>query len=194
MSTTTATERAYGPMGWGLHSSSTEAGRAANEAIRERMEHAAIVLNRAADVFYAEAGHDSRYQAHPTHVVLAAAALATQMDGQGAHPLHDSYGWGYDSACCEEMRVLQHAVTSEEWQQIDDLAREMLAAKMLARIVTLAITNAEHPLDEMISGALPEPWDSISGDELRELAQLASRTALRNVALTNSAAGDQEAE
>ena len=196
MSTTpTATERAYGPMGWGLHSSSTEAGRAANEAIRERMEHAAIVLNRAADVFYAEAGHDSdsRYQAHPTHVVLAAAALATQMDGQGAHPLHDSYGWGYDSACCEEMRVLQHAVTSEEWQQIDDLAREMLAAKMLSRIVTLAIANAGHPLDEMISGALPEPLDSISAGELRDEYQLASRSSLLYADLTNSAAGEEVA-
>ena len=185
----TTTERAYGPMSWGINPNAP----AANEAWAKRMDHAAIVLNRAADVFYAEAGHDSdsRYQAHPTHVVLAAAALATQMDGQGVHPLYNSYGWGYDSACCEEMRELQHAVTSEEWQQIDDLAREMLAAKMLARIVTLAITNAEHPLDEMISGALPEPWDSISGGELRELAQLASRTALRNVALTNSAAGEE---
>jgi hypothetical protein len=192
MSTTpTTTERAYGPMSWGINPNAP----AANEAWAKRMDHAAIVLNRAADVFYAEAGHDSdsRYQAHPTHVVLAAAALATQMDGQGAHPLHDSYGWGYDSACCEEMRELNDVVTGMEWQQIDDLAREMLAAKMLARIVTLAITNAEHPLDEMISGALPEPWDSISGGELRDLAQLASRTALRNVALTNSAAGDQVA-
>ena len=183
----TTTERAYGPMSWGINPNAP----ATNEAWAKRMDHAAIVLNRAADVFYAEAGHDSdsRYQAHPTHVVLAAAALALQMDGQGAHPCYDSYGWGYDSACCEEMRELQDAVTGEEWQQIDDLAREMLAAKLLARIVTLAITNAEHPLDEMISGALPEPWDSISGGELRELAQLASRTALRNVALTNSAAG-----
>jgi hypothetical protein len=43
----------------------------------------------------------------------------------------------------------------------------------------------------MIAGELPEPWDSISGGELRELAQLASRTALRNVALTNSAAGEE---
>ena len=185
----TTTERAYGPMSWGNNPNNPPA----TEAWAKRMDHAAIVLNRAADVFYAEAGHDSRYQAHPTHVVLAAAALATQMDGQGAHPCYDSFGWGYDSACLEEMRELQDAVTGEEWQQIDDLAREMLAAKMLARIVTLAITNAEHPLDEMISGALPEPWDSISGGELRELAQLASRTALRNVALTNSAAGDQVA-
>ena len=186
---TATTERAYGPMSWGINPNNP----AANEAWAKRMDHAAIVLNRAADVFYAEAGHDSdsRYQAHPTHVVLAAASLALQMDGQGAHPCYDSYGWGYDSACCEEMRELQDAVTSEEWQQIDDLAREMLAAKMLARIVTLAITNAEHPLDEMISGALPEPWDSISGGELRELAQLASRTALRNVDLTSNAAGEE---
>ena len=195
MSSATATERAYGPMGWGLHSSSTEAGRAANEAIRERMEHAAIVLNRAADVFYVEAGHDSdsRYQTHPTHVVLAAAALALQMDGQGAHPLHDSFGWRHDSACGDEMGALQDAVTSEEWQQIDDLAREMLAAKRLARIVTLALASADVPLADMIAGELPEHWDSISGGELQDLAQLASRTALRNVALTNSAAGDQVA-
>ena len=186
----TTTERAYGPMGWGLHSSSTEAGRAANEEISERMEHAAIVLNRAADVFYVEAGHDLTplYQAHPTHVVLAAAALALQMDGQGAHPCTDSFGWRHDSACGDEMGALQDAVTSEEWQRIDDLAREMLAAKMLARIVTLAIANADLPLAEMIAGELPEPWDPISGGELRELAQLASRTALRNVDLTNSAA------
>jgi hypothetical protein len=188
---TATTERAYGPMSWGIDPHAP----AANEAWAKRMDHVALVLNRAADVFYARAGYDldSRYQAHPTHVVLAAAALATQMDGQGAHPLHDSYGWGYDSACCEEMRELQEAVTNEEWQQIDDLAREMLAAKRLARIVTLAIANADVPLADMIAGELPEHWDSISGGELQDLAQLASRTALRNVALANSAAGGQEA-
>ena len=51
MSTTTATERAYGPMSWGINPNSP----ATNEAWAKRMEHAAIVLNRAADVFYAEA-------------------------------------------------------------------------------------------------------------------------------------------
>ena len=91
------------------------------------------------------------------------------------------------------MRELQDVVTSEAWQQIDDLAREMLAAKRFARIVTLALASADVPLADMIAGELPEHWDPISGGELRDLAQLASRTALRNVALTNSAAGDQVA-
>lgn len=188
MSTTT-TERAYGSMSWGLNPDNPEA----NAAWRQRMDHAAVVLNRAADVFYAEAGHDSdsQYQAHPTHVLLAAAALAMEMDGQGCHPLSDSFGWRGDSSCGDEMGALQDVVTGEEWQQIDDLAREMLAARMLARIVTLAITAADYPLADMIAGALPEPWDHISGSEVDAVAQLASTTALRNVDLTKIAAGEE---
>lgn len=187
----TTTERAYGPMSWGINSSNPKA----NAAWAKRMEHAALVLNRAADVFYVEAGHDtdSQFQAHPTHVILAAAALAMEMDGQGLHPCYDSFGWRHDSACGDEMGAVQDAVTGEEWQQIDDLAREMLAARMLARIVTLAITKAEYPLADMIAGALPEPWDRISGAEIDEVARLASRTALRNVDLSKLATSEEAA-
>jgi hypothetical protein len=177
-----ATERAYGRMAWGVNTSDPQA----NAAWKERMEHAALVLNRAADVFYAQAGHDldSSYQAHPTHVVLAAVALALKMDGQGVHPVQDSFAWGDFSSGEEEMEALQDAVTSEEWQQIDDLAREMVAAKMLACNVTVAIANSDVPLVDMISGDTPGVLDRISGGEIEELARCASRTALRNVDLT----------
>lgn len=184
----TTKERAYGRMSWGL-SGDTEA----NAAKEQAMDHAAVVLNRAADVFYAEAGSDldSRYQAHSTPVLLAAAALAMEMDRQGCHPCSDSFGWRYDSACGDEMGALQDAVTGEEWREIDNLAREILAGKMLACIVTLALTKAEYPLADMIAAALPEPWDRISGGEVDELAHLASTTALRNVDLTKIASGEE---
>ena len=184
----TTKERAYGRMSWGIGSAPE-----ANAAQSERMDHAAVVLNRAADVFYTEAGSDldSRYQAHPTHVLLAAAALAMEMDGQGVHPTCDSFSWKGDSCCGDEMGALQDAVTGEEWQEIDSLAREILAATMLARIVTLALTKADYPLADMIAGALPEPWDRISGGEVDELAHLASTTALRNVDLTKIASGEE---
>jgi len=183
-------ERAYGPMSWGINPTDP----AANAAHAARMNHAALVLNRAADVFYYEAGHDldRRYQAHPTHVVLAAAALALQMDGQGAHPLHDSFGWVYDSCAEDEMRALGEAVTREEAEEIDTLAREMCAAKMLARIVTLAIANGDVPLAGMVAGELPGVWDSISGGEIEDLARLASRTALRNVDLAKLCSSEAE--
>ena len=70
---TTTIEAPYGRMAWGLNSSNPDA----NEAWRKRMEHAATVMNRASDIFYAEAGHDldRPFQWHPTHVQLAAAAV-----------------------------------------------------------------------------------------------------------------------
>ena len=184
---TTATERAYGPMSWALGGNAETNGQ-----IRERMDHAALVLNRAADVFYQEAGHDygPQYQAHSTPVQLAAFALAMQMDGQGAHPVHDSFSWAWDSSNSDEMKALQEAVTNEEWQQIDDLAREYRAQFLLARVVALALANSNVPLADMVAGGLPAPWDSISGGELQDLANLASRTALRNVKLTEAAADD----
>lgn len=186
MSTATA-ERPYGPMSWGL---GTDAK--ANKQTEARMLHAAGVLNRAADVFYVEAGHDygPDCQAHSTPVQLAAFALAMQMDGQGAHPAYDSFSWVWDSSCGDEMKALQEAVTNEEWQQIDDLAREYRAQFLLARVVALALANSNVPLADMVAGGLPAPWDSISGGELQDLANLASRTALRNVKLTEAAADD----
>ncbi len=170
-----AVERPYGPMSRGI-----------NAAHAERMNHSALVLNRAADVFYCEAGHDllPAYQPHSTPVQLAAFALAMQMEGQGAHPLHDSFGWRGDSSFGDEMGALQDAVTSEEWQQIDDLAREYRAQFLLARLVTLAFASGDVPLADMVAGELPGAWDSISGGEIADLARLASRTALRNVDLT----------
>lgn len=182
---TTTTGRAYGPMSWALGGNAET-----DEQTRERMAHAGVVLNRAADVFYVEAGHDygPQYQAHSTPVQLAAFALAMEMDGQGAHPVHDSFSWAWDSSCGDEMKALQEAVTSEEWQQIDDLAREYRAQFLLARIVALALANSDVPLADMVAGGLPAPWDSISGGEIQDLATLASRTALRNVKLTEAAA------
>jgi hypothetical protein len=181
----TTTERAYGPMSWALGANTEN-----KEQISQRMAHAGVVLNRAADVFYREAGHDygPEYQAHSTPVQLAAFALAMEMEGQGAHPVHDSFSWAWDSSCSDEMKALQAAVTNEEWQQIDDLAREYRAQFLLARVVALALTNSNVPMADMLAAELPAPWDSISGGELRDLANLASRTALRNVKLTEAAA------
>lgn len=186
---TTTTERAYGRMSWGLNPGNPEA----NAAWAKRMEHAALVLNRAADVFYAEAGSDfdSQFQAHPTHVILAAAALAMEMDGQGLHPCYDSFGWWSDAACGNEMGAVQDVVTGEEWQEIDDLAREMLAAKKLARIVSKALDSSATPLADMIAGSVPEPWDRISGGEVEELVRWATATERRQARRIQAATAAQ---
>jgi hypothetical protein len=178
---TTITEAPYGAMSWALGGTAET-----DEQTRERMAHAAVVLNRAADVFYVEAGHDypPHSQAHSTPVQLAAFALAMQM--ADAHPAYDSFSWAWDSSCSDEMEALQGAVTPVEWQQIDDLAREYRAQFLLARIVALAFANSDVPLADMVAAALPKPWDSITSGEVQELATLASRTALRNVKLEDA--------
>tara|TARA_B100000674_G_scaffold149477_1_gene118883 strand:+ start:2778 stop:3311 length:534 start_codon:yes stop_codon:yes gene_type:complete len=168
---TTKNEAPYGRMAWGINSSDT----AANEAWRERMEHAATVMNRAADVFYAEAGHDLDlpYQSHSTHVQLAAAAVADQMAGQGLHPLHDSFAWAEYGGSPDEMRDLQNTLTSEEWQEVDDLARETLAQRMVAVLLHKALNdNSNIPLADFIVEAL----EHTSSGELDELVKLATRT------------------
>ena len=67
------------------------------------------------------------YQWHPTHVQLAAAAVVDQMAGQGLHPVHDSFAWSVYGSSHLEMGELQNTLTTEECQEIDDLARETLA-------------------------------------------------------------------
>ncbi|WP_115120519.1 hypothetical protein [Synechococcus sp. UW105] len=169
MSSTT-NEAPYGQMAWGLNPSNP----AANEAWRKRMKHAAKVMNRASDVFYAEAGHDLPlpYQSHPTHVQLAAAAVADQMAGQGLHPLHDSFAWAVYGSSQDEMRDLQNTLTSEEWQEVDDLARETLAQRMVAVLLHKALNNSDIPLADFIVEAL----EHTSSGELDELVKLATRT------------------
>ena len=168
---TTKNEAPYGRLSWGLSSTDT----AANEAWRKRMDHAATVMNRASDVFYAEAGHDLPlpYQSHPTHVQLAAAAVADQMAGQGLHPLHDSFAWAVYGSSPDEMRQLQNTLTSEEWQEVDDLARETLAQRMVAVLLHKALNdNSNIPLADFIVEAL----EHTSSGELDELVKLATRT------------------
>ena len=167
---TTKNEAPYGRMAWGINSSNP----AANEAWRERMEHAAKVMNRASDVFYAEAGHDLPlpYQPHPTHVQLAAAAVADQMAGQGLHPLHDSFAWSEYGSSIDEMRELQDTVTTDEWQEVDDLARETLAQRMVCRLLLEAERNSNIPLADFIVDGL----EQTTSGELGELIKLATRT------------------
>ena len=167
---TTKTEAPYGSMAWGINSSDT----AANEAWRERMEHAGKVMNRASDIFYAEAGHDlpRPYQSHPTHVQLAAAAVVEQMAGQGLHPLHDSFAWAEYGASGDEMRNLQSTLTDEEWQEVDDLARETLAQRMVAIVLHKALNDSDIPLADFIVEAL----EHTTSGELDELVKLATRT------------------
>ena len=166
----TKNEAPYGRMAWGINSSDP----AANEAWRERMDHAAKVMNRASDVFYAEAGHDLPlpYQSHPTHVQLAAAAVAEQMAGQGLHPLHDSFAWAIYGSSQDEMRDLQNTLTTEEWQEVDDLARETLAQRMLANLLHKALNSRIIPVADFIVDEL----EHTTSNELKELVKLATRT------------------
>ena len=164
-------EAPYGRMAWGINSSNPDA----NEAWRKRMEHAATVMNRASDVFYAEAGHDldRPYQWHPTHVQLAAAAVADQMAGQGLHPVHDSFAWSVYGSSHLEMGELQNTLTAEECQEVDDLARETLAQRMVAVLLHKALNaNSDFPLADFILESL----EHTTSGELEELVKLATRT------------------
>ena len=137
------------------------------------MQHAAHVMNRAYQVFLSEAGQDQvfPYQFHPTHVQLAAAAVADQMAGQGLHPLHHSFGWS-EGISPDEMRDLQNTLTSEEWQEVDDLARETLAQRRVAVLLNKALNNSIIPLADFVVAAL----EHTSSYELEELVELATRT------------------
>ncbi len=167
---TTTNEAPYGRMAWGINSNNPDA----NQAWRKRMEHAATVMNRASDIFYAEAGHDldRPYQWHPTHVQLAAAAVADQMAGQGLHPVHDSFAWSVYGSSHLEMGELQNTLTSEECQEVDDLARETLAQRMVCRLLLEAERNSNIPLSDCIVDGL----EHTTSGELDELVKLATRT------------------
>ena len=124
--TITLTIKPYGPMAWSGTPSET-------------IDHRAEVLNRAADVFYAESGWDSGDGS--THVELAAAALHWEMWNQGAHPVGDSFSWRTDSNAADEMGALQAVVTDDEWIAIDALARKRIAYRLIAELLKQAIDD-----------------------------------------------------
>jgi hypothetical protein len=148
---TSLKEAPYGQMAVSI------SGNAALDAQgRQHLEHAAIVLNRAADVFYAESGHDLRPEFQPTatHITLAAAALEMEMEGQGLNPASDSFPWTVYSAADEEMKALQDVLTAEEWQAIDDLARKRIAQRQIAQTLKRAIEESAMPLADFLPDEL----------------------------------------
>ena len=71
------------------------------------------------------------------------------------------------------MGELQNTLTAEECQEVDDLARETLAQRMVAVLLHKALNdNSDVPLADFIVESL----EHTTSGELEELVKLATRT------------------
>jgi len=69
------------------------------------------------------------------------------------HPVHDSFAWSVYGSSHLEMGELQDTLTAEEYQEVDDLARETLAQRMVAVLLHKALNdNSDVPLGRLHCG------------------------------------------